>query len=59
VTGRTALHETAAPGANSHQCACPVCFARVLDADSSLPGVVMMCAGTLDRGDELEIAAHI
>jgi hypothetical protein len=59
VGARTATYERTAPGVNAFQHACPVCFAGVSEADSSLPGLVMISAGTLDRSDELEIAAHI
>jgi hypothetical protein len=59
VTGRTTPYERTAAGETSQEHACPICFAHIFEADSPAPGLVMMCAGTLDRSDELDIAAHI
>ena len=61
VTGEPALYERTNPesGRTSRQRACPVCFTRVFNTNSSRPGMVTMRAGTLDRSDELEIVAHI
>ena len=59
MTGRTAVHERGSAGEAYVQHACPVCSARLFDTIDALPGVLMMRAGTLDRSDELVIAAHI
>lgn len=59
MTGRTAVHERGSAGETYVQHSCPVCSARLFDTIEALPGVLMMRAGTLDRSDELVIAAHI
>ena len=61
VTGEPALYELASrtSGRTSYQYACPVCFTRVYNRNSSRPGFVTMRAGTLDRSNELKIVAHI
>lgn len=38
---------------------CGICHARVYNTNSSRPGVAVVRAGTLDRSDELDAAAHI
>ena len=38
---------------------CGICHARVYNTNSSRPGVAVVRAGTLDRSDELDVAAHI
>ena len=61
VTGEPQLYELASPGGErtSRQRACPVCFTRVYNANTARPGMVVVRAGTLDRSDELKVAAHI
>jgi|SRR5579872_3068680 len=61
VTGDPALFElTSDDGARiSRQRACPTCFTRVYNTNSARPGAAGVRAGTLDRSDELRIAAHI
>jgi len=59
MTGETALHERGSSAEAYRQHACPVCSTRIFDAIIALPGLLMVRAGTLDRSDELEIAAHI
>ena len=61
VTGEPALYERVSPesGRTSRQRACPVCFTRVFNTNSARPGLAVVRAGTLDRSDELSIAAHI
>lgn len=43
----------------SRQRACAVCFTRVYNTNSLRPGLATVRAGTLDRSDDLFIAAHI
>lgn len=43
----------------SRQWACPICFTRLFNTNSGRPGMAVVRAGTLDRSDELHIAAHI
>ncbi|MDE2163673.1 MAG: GFA family protein [Alphaproteobacteria bacterium] len=61
VTGEPRLYERASPesGRISRQRACPVCFTRIYNTNSARPGFVVVRAGTLDRSDELTVAAHI
>ena len=61
VTGEPALYERTSPdGARvSRQRACPVCFTRVFNTNSARPGLAVVRAGTLDRSNELTLAAHI
>ena len=61
VEGEPALFElTSADGARlSRQRACPTCFTRVYNTNTARPGLAVLRAGTLDRSDELKIAAHI
>jgi hypothetical protein len=61
VTGEPALYERTSPdsGRTSRQRACPVCFTRVFNTNSARPGLAVVRAGTLDRSDELTLAAHI
>jgi hypothetical protein len=61
VTGEPALFElTSAAGQRiSRQRACPVCFTRLYNTNSARPGMAGIRAGTLDRSDELTLAAHI
>lgn len=58
--GNPELYELTSPsGRLSRQYACPICFTRLYNTNSARPGVVIVRAGTLDRSDELKIAAHI
>ena len=61
VTVEPQLFELPSPdGARiSRQRACPVCFTRIYNTNTARPGFVIVRAGTLDRSDELKIAAHI
>ena len=61
VTGEPALYERTSPesGRTSRQRACPVCFTRVYNTNSARPGIAVVRGGTLDRSDELKVAAHI
>ncbi len=61
VTGEPALYELTSQtsGRTSRQYACPVCFTRIYNKNSSRPGFVTIRAGTLDRSNELAIVAHI
>ena len=61
VTGEPALYELTSPmsGRTSRQYACPVCFTRIFNKNSSRPGFVTIRAGTLDRSNDLNIVAHI
>ena len=60
VTGPLFVYELAnASGRISTQRMCGVCHTRIYNANSARPGVVVVRAGTLDRSDELEVAAHI
>jgi hypothetical protein len=61
VTGELAIFELTSPtsGRISRQRACPVCFTRVFNTNSSRPGYVTLRAGSLDRSDELNVVAHI
>ncbi len=61
VTGEPAVYELTSQtsGRTSRQYACPVCFTRIYNKNSSRPGFVTIRAGTLDRSNELAIVAHI
>ncbi len=61
ATGEPALFEKLSPDGQrlSRQRACPVCFTRVFNTNTGRPGIAVIRAGTLDRSDELEVAAHI
>ena len=60
VQGPVVVYElTNASGRISTQRMCGVCHARIYNTNSARPGVVVVRAGTLDRSDELEVAAHI
>ncbi|MEJ1967582.1 MAG: GFA family protein [Rhizomicrobium sp.] len=43
----------------SRQRGCATCLTRVYNTNTRRPGLVVIRAGTLDRSDELVIAAHI
>lgn len=61
VTGAPSLYERHNPesGRTSYQRGWPVCFTRIYNTNSARPGIAVVRAGTLDKSDELEIAAHI
>lgn len=60
VSGPLVVYELTSPsGRISTQRLCGVCHARVFNSNSARPGSVTLRAGTLDRSDELEVAAHI
>lgn len=59
-TGPLVVYEPGNPsGPVSLQRICGVCQTRVYNTNSARPGVVVVRAGTLDRSDELDVAAHI
>lgn len=43
----------------SHQVACPACFTRVYNTNSSRPGRVVIRAGTFDDSHRLAVVAHM
>ena len=43
----------------SHQVACPACFTRVFNTNSSRPGLVGIRAGTFDDSHRLSVVAHM
>ena len=43
----------------SRQRGCAVCMTRIFNTNTARPGIAVLRAGTLDRSDELKIAAHI
>jgi hypothetical protein len=60
VTGPFAVYEFITPsGKVSTQRMCGTCHTRIFNSNSAWPGVVVVRAGTLDRSDELNTAAHI
>ena len=60
ATGPMVVYEFDTPGGRlSRQRVCGICHTRVYNTNSGRPGAVIVRAGTLDRSDELEIAAHI
>jgi hypothetical protein len=60
VTGPLVVYEFINPGGRvSRQRMCGVCHTRLFNTNSARPGVAILRAGTLDRSDELEVAAHI
>jgi hypothetical protein len=60
VTGPLVVYQMTTPsGRISTQRMCGVCHTRVYNSNSGRPGVVVVRAGTLDRSDELDAAAHI
>jgi hypothetical protein len=60
VSGEPALFKMVTLSGNtSRQRGCPVCFSRVYNTNSARPGLAVVRAGTLDRSDETQIAAHI
>ena len=60
ASGPIVVYELTTPsGRVSKQRMCGVCHTRIYNSNSARPGVVVVRAGTLDRSDELDIAAHI
>lgn len=60
VVGPVEVYEFTTPsGRASRQRVCGTCHTRLYNTNSARPGVVIVRAGTLDRSDELDIAAHI
>ncbi|MGH6985235.1 MAG: GFA family protein [Caulobacteraceae bacterium] len=61
TAGEPALFELTSPDGSrtSRQRACSRCFTRLFNTNTRRPGLVGIRAGTLDRSDELTIAAHI
>ena len=54
----TYTHDTPR-GFVSEQVVCAVCHARICNASTAVPGLVVLRAGTLDASDRLEPVAHI
>ncbi len=60
ASGPLVVYEMTTPsGKTSIQRMCGVCHTRIYNTNSARPGIVVVRAGTLDRSDELEVAAHI
>lgn len=61
ISGKPGRYEqTSSDGQRiSYQRACDICFTRIYNSNSARPGMVVVRAGTLDRSEELTIAAHI
>ena len=60
VSGPITIFELTSPnGRISRQRMCEICHTRVFNTNSARPGVVVVRAGTLDRSNELMVAAHI
>ncbi|KQU66011.1 MULTISPECIES: GFA family protein [unclassified Rhizobacter] len=60
VTGPVVIFEFTTPsGRISTQRICGTCHTRIYNSNSARPGIAVVRAGTLDRSDELHIAAHI
>jgi hypothetical protein len=60
VTGPVVLYAFTTPSGNtSTQRMCGVCHARIYNTNSARPNVAVVRAGTLDRSNELRVAAHI
>lgn len=60
VTGPVALYKREGTGGRiSRQRVCGVCHTRIYNTNSIRPGVMILRAGTLDRSDEFDCAAHI
>lgn len=60
VAAPLAIYQFTTPsGQTSVQRMCAVCHTRIYNTNSARPGMVVVRAGTLDRSDELQVAAHI
>ena len=60
ASGPITIFELTSPnGRISRQRMCEICHTRVFNTNSARPGVVVVRAGTLDRSNELMVAAHI
>jgi hypothetical protein len=60
VSGPLAVYVLTTPSGNvSTQRVCGTCHTRVYNTNTARPGLAILRAGTLDRSDELEVAAHI
>ena len=61
VTGEPYLYERPSEDGTriSRQRGCAICITRVYNTNTRRPGFAVVRAGTLDRSDELNIAAHI
>ncbi|WP_280151725.1 GFA family protein [Piscinibacter sp. XHJ-5] len=60
VSGPVTVFELTTPsGSISTQRMCGVCHTRIYNSNSGKPGFMILRAGTLDRSDELDVAAHI
>ena len=60
VTGTPEIYELTSPsGRLSRQRVCGTCHTRIYNTNSARPGRVVIRAGTLDRSDQLVVAAHI
>lgn len=59
VTGPIVRYERVTDDRTSFQRICGTCHARIYNTNTRRPGVAVIRAGTLDRSEELECAAHI
>jgi len=60
ASGPIAIFElVGASGRVSRQRMCSVCHTRLFNTNSARPGVLVVRAGTLDRSNELHVAAHV
>jgi hypothetical protein len=60
ISGPVVLYELeGTSGRISRQRMCGICHTRVFNTNSARPGVAVIRAGTLDRSNELRVAAHI
>ncbi len=60
VAGPVVLYEREGTGGRiSRQRMCGICHSRIYNTNSIRPGLIVLRAGTLDRSDELDCAAHI
>ena len=60
ASGPIVIYELTSPsGRISRQRMCEVCHTRIFNTNSARPGIAVVRAGTLDRSNELVVAAHI
>ena len=59
VTGPVAHYEVTTGDRTSTQRVCGTCHSRIYNTNTRRPGVSVVCAGTLDRSEELTCRAHI
>ena len=59
VVGPVIVQEITTDGRTSTQRFCGSCHSRIYNTNTRRPGVAVVRAGTLDRSEELDCAAHI